>query len=135
VKLACKRAFSLIELVVVLGLIAILVGAFATNFHGIDLGSRDDVPNFNGAIRCARNLSIATGKPTVLCHSSGKFLIFDTFGQKLSEFECNLRDSAPRSNCIAKFDEFGFFTKFTVTCAGVEYFSDVLAGVLREKEK
>jgi hypothetical protein len=137
VKLVRKQAFSLAELVAVLGLMAVLIGAFATNFHGVDFESRDDVSNFNGAIRCARTLSAATGQPTVLCYSSGKFLILDTFGQKLSEFECNLCDGAvdSQSKCIAKFDEFGFFTKFAVKCAGVEYSPDVLSGILRENKK
>jgi prepilin-type N-terminal cleavage/methylation domain-containing protein len=137
VNLERKRAFSLIELIIVLGLMAALAGIFASNFHGIDFGPWDDVSSFNGAIKRARNFSIATGQPIILSCIPGKFLILDTFGKKLSELECNLCGDTvnPLSKCVAKFDEFGFFTKFTVKCAGIEYLPDILSGILREKEK
>jgi hypothetical protein len=135
VNIGRKLAFSLIELAVVLGLIAVIVGTFTVDFHGIDFEFRDDISAFNVAIRRARRISLAENHPTILSYNSGKFLIFDAFGRKLSEFERDLHAAAQDFRHVVKFDEFGFFTKFTIECGGVEYVPNALSGILCEKER
>jgi prepilin-type N-terminal cleavage/methylation domain-containing protein len=136
VNLHYKQAFSLIEIIVVLGLMSILIGVFAANFHtNFDL--QNEIADINRAIRQARHASIATNQPTFLVYDSGKFSIFDTFGEKISELECDLRNSTMEQSFRhgIKFDALGFFTKFTVMHGNTEYTSDILAGTLNEKKR
>ncbi|MDR0742181.1 MAG: type II secretion system GspH family protein [Puniceicoccales bacterium] len=131
-----KQAFSLIEIIVVLGLMATLIGVFAASFHtNFDL--QNEIVDINRAIRQARNASIVTNQPTFLVYDSGKFSIFDTFGEKISELECDLHNSTVEQSFKhgIKFDALGFFTKFTVAYGNMEYTSDILAGTLNEKKR
>jgi prepilin-type N-terminal cleavage/methylation domain-containing protein len=136
VNLRHKQAFSLIEVIVVLGLMSILIGVFAASFHtNFDL--QNEIVDINRAIRQARHASIATNQPTFLIYDSGKFSIFDTFGEKISELECDLCNSTVEQSFKhgIKFDALGFFMKFTVTYGNVEYTSDTLTGTLNEKKR
>ncbi|MDR3273840.1 MAG: type II secretion system GspH family protein [Puniceicoccales bacterium] len=131
-----KRAFSLIEVIIVLGLISVLAGVFVANFC-TNFELQDDVSNINRAIKHARRLSIATNQPSFLSYDPGKFTLSDVFGEKISELKCKPCDATldPHSKFVVKFDKFGFFTKFAVECGNTEYDAHVLSGALRKKER
>jgi hypothetical protein len=136
VKVGSRQAFSLAELVIVLALMIILAHATIMEFR-FDLESGKEISKICKAVRRARACALSTNQRAFLDYKPGKFSIFDVFGKKISEFECNLQNTAvvqwPAH--VTVFDEFGFFEAFTVKCGNTKYAANTLSGMLREKTK
>jgi Tfp pilus assembly protein FimT len=134
VRFGIKQAFSTIELMLVLALISALIGIFVAKFR-VESDQLDDISSINRALKHARLTAISTNQPIRLSYASGTFFMLNDFGEKISEFRCNLRDNNsfkdPRN--VTKFDESGFFIPFSIKCGSNEYHTDILSGMLCEK--
>jgi hypothetical protein len=96
-----------------------------------------ETSKINQAVRRARSSAVSTDQTVFLDYKSGKFLVFDSFGKKISELTCDLQNfsTTGQTGRVAVFDRHGFFKTLSVKCGNVKYVANRLSGMLHEKAK